>query len=84
MTKPLTKALHTVRVIRAVAEHLATISADDMTPDELLDWTLSILENERPTDPTLLAACLKACETAYSEARDSKMYVYVQPESINA
>ena len=78
MTKPLTKALHTVRVVRLLAEHQAAISADEYTPDSLLDEVLEILENDRPTDPVLLAECLKACGKALelvAELRKIPVYI---------
>lgn len=63
MSKPMTKALHTVRVVAAIA---AMVRADSRTiyRDEaaVLAEVLRILGNAAPTDAALLTACLAACK----------------------
>jgi len=69
--KPLTKALHTVRIVGAVARYIARDwprearkARPELTPAYLLLCVLSVLENEGPTDPELYADCVSACEAA--------------------
>lgn len=63
----LTKALHTVTVVKRVATHIYTT---DQTPVSLLaaaldvlgyDYSQAQLSADKTTDPTI-AACLEACK----------------------
>ena len=63
--KPLTKALHTVRVIEAIATHLVqTHNVGVETPYRMLGRVLVILGNDLPLDAELRAACVAACAKA--------------------
>ena len=65
--KPLTKALHTVRVVEHLAAHLATINAGQYASTyDLFLGVLSLLGNTAPMDETLKAACLAACKKTMS------------------
>lgn len=65
MPKPLTKALHTVRVVEAIAALLLadkrTIYRDSVV---LFDAVLCTLGNNPPTDATLRDKCIAACANA--------------------
>ena len=64
-TKPLTKALHTVRVVERIALELVRVARDAgrswPDADTLLTGILAILDNAPPADSALHAACLAAC-----------------------
>jgi len=59
--KPLTKALHTVRVVERVATHLATFREFDCST-ALLGAVCDLLGNSEPADGALFDACLAACK----------------------
>jgi hypothetical protein len=65
MSKPLTKALHTVRVVESIAHLLLadkrTIYRDGVV---LFDAVLCTLGNNAPTDATLRDACIAKCNDA--------------------
>jgi hypothetical protein len=66
--KPLTKALHTVRVVRAIAEHVRATTYAGRQPSALLVYAavLSILGNVDTFDAELHNACLEACKAVQS------------------
>lgn len=62
--RPLTKALHTVRVVERVAAHLVATHrpyARPYTTATLLSAVLDLLGNEMPTDAALMDACCAVC-----------------------
>lgn len=67
-TKPLTKALHTVRVIEVIARHLVATSADRIvdTPRDLFAAVLIFLGNAAPEDKALHDACVAICAKVLS------------------
>lgn len=73
--KPLTKALHTVRVVGRVAylvlEHHAPEDLHPMhdDPRALYKAVLAVLGNEPTSDATLEAACLEACRDAINGSK---------------
>lgn len=76
--KPLTKSLHTVRIVGRVARHVALHRIESLpfsglspfrhedAPGVLLA-VLRIIDNEPPTDPVLWADCIAAVERAIVE-----------------
>ena len=67
--KPMTKALHTVRVVRAIAELLMETNGAAygrlmvFNAGTLLVLVCDVLGNATPADATLLAQCLETCDT---------------------
>ena len=66
---PLTKALHTTRVVGRVAALLWDLRgrAAFPTTGDLFYAVLDVLGNEPPTDRELRAACISACVMAVRE-----------------
>lgn len=64
MSKPITKALHTVRVFKQIAAHLRATSGHVETDAgaDMYYRVLKVLDNVDPVgDPTLRAALIDAC-----------------------
>ena len=70
-SKPLTKALHTRRVVYRLARHLkserpgAWVTVYDAA--SLFTAVRCILDNEPPTDPELCTDCIEACVQAIAD-----------------
>lgn len=66
MPKPMTKALHTVRVVRAIAAQKVRDGQRFAAAAELFACILALLGNAAPTDAALLTACIEACAEVLS------------------
>lgn len=65
MAKPLTKALHTTRIVGAIARHIvAKHNGSQLMPSQLYVAVLGMIDNAISNDSILNDACVAECKAA--------------------